>query len=72
VTNEPLNWFVDVPVYSVVNDSYDKRLLIFLPTFVLLCSKIAESCCIMKSLKIEMFSVCKASFVSVFPCSNCK
>jgi hypothetical protein len=50
---ELLNWFVNVPVYSVMNDSYDKRLLISLPKFVLRCSNVAESFFVVKSLKIN-------------------
>jgi len=50
---ELLNWFVNVPVYSVMNDSYDKRLLISLPKFVLWCSNVAESFFVVKSLKIN-------------------
>jgi len=50
---ELLNWFVNVPVYSVINDSYDKRLLISLSKFVLWCSNVAESFFVVKSLKIN-------------------
>ena len=50
---ELLNCFVNVPVHSVMNDSYDKRLLILLPKLVLRCSNIAESFFVVKSLKIN-------------------